>query len=130
MNMVGVGLDLIDLPRFEALYGGDDPDLLARCFTVQEIADAGDGQDRLARLAGRFAAKEAVLKLIGGLREGMALTDIEVVRAAEGAPDVALTGLAQSCANQLGIARIHLSVTHSATAAAAVAIGMSDGPAI
>lgn len=123
--MVGVGLDLIDLPRFKVLYGGDNPEVLARCFTSREITDAGDGEDRIARLAGRFAAKEAVLKLIGGLRQGMALTDIEVVGVPGGAPDVALTGLARARADELGIGRIHLSITHSATAAAAVAIGVA-----
>jgi holo-[acyl-carrier protein] synthase len=129
MTVVGVGLDLVDLPRFIALYGSEDPDLLARCFTTQELADAGDGVDRLEKLAGRFAAKEAVLKLIGGLREGMALTDIEIARTPEGAPLVALSGLAQQYARMAGIGQIHLSVTHSATAAAAVAIGVSEGGA-
>lgn len=126
MSIVGVGLDLIDLSRFEILYGGDDPALLDRCFTAQELADAGDGVDRLARLAARFAAKEAVLKVIGGLKDGMALTDIEVSRLADGAPSVALTGMARTCAETLGIARIHISLTHSAASAAAVAIAASD----
>jgi len=125
MTMVGIGLDLIDLPRFEALYGARDPDVLARCFTSQEIADVGDGEDGLARLAGRFAAKEAVLKLIGGLSDGMALTDIEVIVGPGGAPDVALAGLARARADERGIGRIHLSLTHSAMAAAAVAIGVA-----
>ncbi len=53
LMIIGIGLDLIDLSRFEALYSGDDPALLKRCFTARELADAGEGLDRLSRLSGR-----------------------------------------------------------------------------
>jgi holo-[acyl-carrier protein] synthase len=127
MVVVGVGLDLIDLDRFEILYGEDDPDLLARCFTPQELVDAGDGVDRLARLAARFAAKEAVFKALGGTA-GIAHTDIEVVRNATGRPEVRLHGPAAALAASVGADRVTLSLTHSGAAAAAVALALSGGP--
>lgn len=127
MTVVGVGLDLVDLDQFKLLYGDEDEELLARCFTVQELADADDGVDRLARLAARFAAKEAVFKALGGA-VGVAHTDIEVVRSPSGAPQVRLHGAAANLANQGGIEQVMLTLTHSPAAAAAVALAMGGGP--
>ena len=64
MNIVGIGLDLIDLERFSRLYALDDLDVLSRCFTAEEVAAAGNGLDASAKLAARFAAKEAILKVL------------------------------------------------------------------
>lgn len=127
MTVVGVGLDLVDLDRFTVLYGDEDEDLMARCFTAQELVDAGDGVDRLARLAARFAAKEAVFKALGGAT-GVTLTDIEVVRSPSGAPQVRLHGAAADLASQKGVERVMLTLTHSSAAAAAVALAMAGGP--
>lgn len=124
MTVLGVGLDLIDLDQFTVLYGDDDEDLMTRCFTAQELADVGDGVDRLARLAARFAAKEAVFKALGGA-SGIAHTDIEVVRGPSGAPLVRLHGPAAELASQGGVERVMLTLTHSPSAAAAVALAMA-----
>lgn len=123
--IVGIGLDLIDLERFTQLYGLDDEDVLARCFTPAELHAAGNGEDAHAKLAARFAAKEAVLKVIGGLEDGIALTDIAVVSPPNGAPTIALTGGAAAKAKNLKITSWHISLTHADTSAAAVAIGLS-----
>ena len=127
MMIVGLGLDLIDLDQFSVLYGDDDPELLARCFTPQELVDVGDDADRVARLAARFAAKEAVFKALGGAA-GIAHTDIEVVRTATGAPEIRLHGPAADLAKSVGANRVTLSLTHSAGAAAAVALALYAGP--
>src|SRR6185437_1214889 len=120
MSLVGIGLDLIDLERFTSLYGAQDPDVLARCFTPRELAEVGNGADTMERLAARFAAKEAVLKVIGGLQDGMSLTDIEIGREPDGKPTVVLFGMALSQAKAHGATHLHLSLTHSAASAAAV----------
>lgn len=125
MTVLGIGLDLIDLKRFEMLYGGNDPEIMARCFTPKELAAAEEGIDRIERLAARFAAKEAILKVIGGLVDGLALTDIEIARASDGQPSVTLHGLALDRAKARGVHEIHVSLTHSAASAAAVAIAVS-----
>jgi len=126
-GVVGLGLDLIDLDRFKVLYGDDDPELLARCFTGQELQDAGEDVQRLSRLAARFAAKEAVFKALGGA-VGVAHTDIEVVRTTSGAPEVRLHGAAKALAAAAGADRLVLSLTHSDGAAAAVVLAVSTGP--
>lgn len=125
MTIVGIGLDLIDLKRFACLYPLDDPDPLARCFTSNEMSVAGDGEDATARLAARFAAKEAIIKVLGGLKDGIALTDIEIDSTNDGAPTVHLYGGALARASGLSITVWHLSLTHGDTSAAAVAIGIS-----
>ena len=76
MNVLSVGLDLIEIDRFRVLYGDFDPEVLARCFTALEQTFVGTDADRLAHLASRFAGKEAVLKTIGGLQDGIALTEV------------------------------------------------------
>jgi holo-[acyl-carrier protein] synthase len=96
VTVLGIGLDLVELDRFRLLYGDFDPDVLDRCFTAAEQAEVGTGTDRLTRLAARFAAKEAVLKTIGGLRDGISLTDIEIVSDGS-SPPLSKKGSPRSC---------------------------------
>ena len=124
---VGIGLDLIDLVHFSVHYGGDDPELLARCFTDQELTSVGYDVDRLARLAARFAVKEATLKALGGAK-GIGLPDIETVTGPTGAPEIMLHGLAQDLAKARGATNFLVSLTHSAASAAAVVIALSSAP--
>jgi holo-[acyl-carrier protein] synthase len=118
---------MIDLDRFTRLYGGENPDLMARCFTDAELADAGSGPDRIARLAARFAAKEAAYKAIGG-GEAIALTDIVVSHDAFGAPVLTLSGAARDAAERKNLASFLVTITHSNSTAAAVVIALSGGP--
>ena len=126
-EILGIGIDLIDLDHFSAIYGEDDQALLARCFTNREIADAGEGVDRLARLAVRFSAKEATFKALGG-GEGVAHTDIEVIRSTTGEPKLSLNGKAAIVAEQRSIRDFLLSLTHSSASAAAVVVALSAAP--
>jgi holo-[acyl-carrier protein] synthase len=119
--IVGVGIDLIDLDHFTIHYGRLDPDLLARCFTPGEIAHAGDGVDRLSRLAGRFAVKEAAFKALGG-GEAISHLNIETLSGASGAPQLCLNGPAQDAAAAQFITAFFVSITHSPASAAAVVI--------
>jgi len=128
MTVLGIGLDLVELDRFRRLYGDFDPDVLDRCFTAGEQAAVGTGTDRLTRLAARFAAKEAVLKTIGGLRDGIALTDIEIVSDGWSPPVAHLSGGALAAAQARGITRWQISLTHGAHSAAAVALACSTDP--
>ena len=122
----GLGFDLIDLQHFAIHYGEDDPDLLARCFTSQEIAAAGDGADRLARLAGRFAVKEAAFKALGG-GSGVSHLDIETVSNSDGSPRIRLSSVASSLAEARGVSTFLVSISHSAASAGAVVIALA-GP--
>ena len=126
MEVLAIGLDLVEIDRFRALYGGLDPSVLGRCFTAREQAGAGTDMDRLSRLAGRFAGKEAVLKTIGGLQDGIALTDVEILSDGVSPPQVEVTGGARAAADALGIAIWHVSLTHGAHSAAAVALALGS----
>lgn len=124
---VGIGLDLIDLDHFRVHYGDEDPDLLARCFTPGELDGIGSGADRLARLAARFALKEATFKALGG-GLGIALTDVETTTDRDGHPQVVLRGPAKDIAARIGVTGFLVSLTHSAASAAAVVVALSGGP--
>jgi holo-[acyl-carrier protein] synthase len=126
-GIVGIGLDLIDVAHFRVHYGDADTELLARCFTDGEIAETQSGQDRLERLAARFAAKEAAFKALAG-GAGIAHTDIEVLRDESGQPQLRLHGAAKLLAQQHNVGKFLVSLTHSASAAAAVVIALSSGP--
>jgi len=128
MHVVTVGLDLIELDHFRKLYGTFDPEVLARCFTAREQATISIDSDGLALLASRFAAKEAVLKTIGGLQDGIALTDVEIVSDGVSPPHVEVTGGARLAAEARGVINWQVSLTHGAQSAAAVALAFGAGP--
>lgn len=114
MPILGHGIDLAETARIAAMLADHGDRFLERCFTPREIADSGDGPRRVEHLAARFAAKEAALKALGtGWSRGVGWTDIEVVRAASGKPDLVVTGRAAEIARDAGITRWHVSLTHT-----------------
>ena|SRR5437868_4404483 len=128
MMILGIGLDLVELDRFQLIYGDFDPDVLDRCFTASEQTAVGTDTNRLTRLAARFAAKEAVLKTIGGLQDGIALTEIEIVSDGFSPPVARVSGGALAAAQARGITSWQISLTHGAHSAAAVALACSTAP--
>lgn len=124
MTVIAIGLDLVELDRFERLYGDFDPDVLGRCFTSREQSFNGNDAERLVRLAARFAVKEAVLKTIGGLQDGISWADIEVISDGVSEPSVDVTGGARAAAAARGISTWLISLTHGVHSAAAVALAI------
>ena len=123
------GIDLVDFPRIEDMVRRHGERFLNRVFTEAEQAYAEAHRNKIETLAGRFAAKEAVLKLIGtGWRGKIAWTDVEVVNNSQGQPHVKLEGEVQKIARSLGISEITVSITHTANfaMASAVALVQSD----
>ena len=92
MRIIGHGLDLVETERVERLLADHGERFLDRCFTADEQAYANKNSTRrLEHLAGRFAAKEAILKVLGtGWSGGIKWTDAEVVRELSGQPTVAI----------------------------------------
>jgi holo-[acyl-carrier protein] synthase len=96
-----------------------------RCFTESERASAGNGPNRLDRLAGRFAAKEAVVKALGtGFGGKIGFPDVEIRTLPSGAPEVVLHGGAAEAAAALGVGRLLLSTSHAGGMAIASVIAL------
>jgi len=113
----GVGLDLLDVDRLDRALRRR-PHLAERLFTDEERRYAGARARPAQHLAARFCAKEAVAKALG--LSGWSFRDVELVPTGRG-PEVRLSGAAGDRARELG-ARAEVSVTHTATTAAAVAV--------
>jgi len=127
MKIIAHGIDLVDFPRIEDLIERHESRFLDRVFTPREQADAQAVRNRVEKLAGRFAAKEAVLKLIGtGWRGGIAWTDIEVINNSAGQPIVEISGEVRRIADELGIEQITLSITHTANFAIASVVALAQ----
>jgi holo-[acyl-carrier protein] synthase len=128
MTALAHGVDLVENCRIEDLVQRHGDRFLSRVFTPAEVEYARSARNTIERLAGRFAAKEATLKLIGtGWRGKIAWTDIEVVNDAMGRPCVRLSGEVLRIARQRGIGEVCLSITHTTQHAMASAVALADG---
>lgn len=128
MAVVGHGIDIVETARIREMVGSHGAHFLDRCFTAAEQAYCDrSAKRRFEHLAGRFAAKEAVLKALGtGWRGGIAWTDIEILPATGGQPQLRLSGETLRIAAEHGIERWHVSISHIETHATASAIAESD----
>ena len=131
MQIIGHGIDLADIGRMGRLLARFGDAALERQFTERERDDApAHGRARASYFAGRFAAKEAVLKALGtGFARGVAFTDVQVLCSPGGAPRVTLGGQAAAVADQMGIRAWILSLSHSGDVAVASAIAVDADPA-
>lgn len=127
MQIVAHGIDLVDCPRIEEMVERHGERFINRVFTAAEQAYAKANKNKTEKLAGRFAAKEAILKLMGtGWRGKIAWTDIEVVNNAVGQPEVTLSGEVEKLADKLGIKHISVSITHTANFVIASAVALTE----
>src|SRR5579864_7254391 len=126
MPIVGHGIDIVETARIRQLLDDHGERFLERCFTPGEQKYASRNPKRyVEHLAGRFAAKEAVLKVLGtGWRGGIAWTDVEIRPEPSGQPKIILAGECRRIAAELGISRWHVSISHIETHATASAIGL------
>lgn len=127
MRILGHGIDLVDIADLARWIEDARNPLLTRCFTTRELASIGENADRLERIAGRFAAKEAVMKALGtGFGAGVAFTDVEIYRPDGCPPEVRLEGGAINAAARIGITNWQLSISHTSSFAMASAIALGD----
>lgn len=116
--MLAIGTDIVRIARWEK-HAGPGGSFLRRSLTGAEIEDCGG---RSASLAGRWAAKEAVLKALGiGIGE-VPLTDIEVLRTSSGRPAVTLSGQAAERAAAQGLTQWQVSISHDGDYAVAFVV--------
>jgi len=124
VEIVGLGVDICEIARMERALARH-PTMRERVFTPEEIAYC-DGKARPAEsFAGRFAAREAVIKALGGYR-GRRWQDVSVTRQPSGAPAIALTGNAKRRADALELSRVLITFTHEKTNAVAFAVAVID----
>ncbi|WP_394552946.1 holo-ACP synthase [Agromyces sp. MMS24-JH15] len=117
--IAGIGIDVVDIARFERTLERT-PGLVERLFAESE-------RGRPARsLAARFAAKESLIKALGG-RIGINWHDMRVVQDELGNPDFALTGPVAAHLAEIGVDRVHLSMSHDAGIASAFVVLESTG---
>lgn len=125
MQVVSNGVDLVHCERIGRVWKAHGERFLARVYTEREQAYCLDCRDPVVRLSGRFAAKEAVMKVLGtGWQGGVEWTDIETLADPLGKPLVTLTGHTAELATRIGISHVLISISHSGDYAIASAIGV------
>jgi holo-[acyl-carrier protein] synthase len=127
VTVVGVGVDLVHLPRIRAVIDRWSDRFLARVFTESEIAYCRARRDPVQHFAARFAAKEAGLKALGtGLRLGVRWRELEVRRERGEAPVLVLSGRSRAIGLARGGDRVLLALTHDGDYAMAQALLISE----
>jgi holo-[acyl-carrier protein] synthase len=118
---MSVGVDIVEIERVALAVkrGGDH--FLKRVYTETEL---GTCQYRVSSLASRFAAKEAVMKVLGTGGTGMTWREIEILTGDDGRPSVRLHGRALDKATKLNLKDVSISLSDSKEYAVAVAIGV------
>jgi holo-[acyl-carrier protein] synthase len=124
-----VGIDLVEIAAIERSIADHAARYLDRVYTASELAECRDavGDPDAGRLAGRFAVKEAVLKVLRSADEPIPWTHISVRADRFGAPTVELSGRARAAAQRKGVRQIDVSISHDGGLAAAVILADMEG---
>jgi holo-[acyl-carrier protein] synthase len=121
--IVGMGIDIAEVPRIQAVIESQKERFLKRVYTLDEVAYCEQFKSKYERYAGRFAVKEAAMKALGtGWSRGVRWVDLEVVRQRGGKPTLVLKGEARRIADAMGVKNIAVSITHTAGQALAQVI--------
>ena len=119
-EILGIGVDIVEISRIAELRQRHGDKFQGLLFLPEEAAYCLNRAKPDECFAARFAAKEAVMKALGtGWAEGVAFTGIEVLRRADGRPEIRLHGSTATRAAELGVGKIHLSLSHSMLSAIA-----------
>ena len=122
MKIIGTGVDLVEVPRFEKAVKRQGNRFLNRIFTPAELAYAKSRKETIQHLAARFAAKEAVVKALGAPKGlGLEWKDLEIVNAPSGQSKVVFHGSMRRWA----MLEIQLSLTHTKSGAVATALALA-----
>ena len=125
--IIGLGTDIVEVERIARMMADHGDHFLERVFTPNEIAHCQPRRDSSPHYAGRWAAKEAVMKVLGtGFTPEVGWTDVEINVRPSGQPYVVLHGSAQALAHRLHITEILVTISHTKTYATATAIGVNN----
>ena len=119
--MISVGVDIVEIERVELAIKREGKRFFNRVYTEMELKTC---QGRPSSLASRFAAKEAVMKVLGTGGIGITWREIEILTGDDGRPLVKLYGQALNKAAELNLKEISISLSDSKQYAVAVAIGI------
>jgi len=128
VGIIGIGTDIVECLRIGRMIEEFGELFLNRVYTVGEIRYCQSRKRSTEHFAGRWAAKEAILKCLGtGWRKGLNWTDIEVRNEPDGQPKVYLCAAARDVAEAQRIADILLSISHCRAYATATAVAVRAG---
>jgi holo-[acyl-carrier-protein] synthase len=128
MEIVGIGTDIVECLRIGRMIEQHGELFLTRVYTEREIRYCQARKNATEHFAGRWAAKEAILKCLGtGWSRGVAWTDIEIRNDPLGKPQVMMCGGAKDHAQRLRISDILISISHCRAYATAHAIALRTG---
>jgi holo-[acyl-carrier protein] synthase len=129
MTVIGIGTDIVECLRVAKMIERHGELFLTRVFTSYEIDYCTARKAATQHYAGRFAAKEAVLKALGtGWTRGIHWRDIEIRNDLGGKPRIELSGGAKEMGRKLGISEVHISISHCRTHATAYALAVGEQP--
>ena len=125
MDILGIGTDIIECPRIGKMIEQHGELFVRRVYTEREIRYCQARKHAIEHFAGRWAAKEAILKAMGtGRSLGIAWTHVEVRNGQDGRPHVMICGAARDVARERGIGEVLVSISHCRTYATAYAIAV------
>lgn len=124
-DVVGIGTDIVECLRIAKMIERHGELFINRVYTAGEIKYCQQRKQATQHFAGRWAAKEAVLKALGtGWSKGISWRDIEVANYLGGKPHVTLTGGAREAADKLGVGTMLISISHCRSHATAYALAL------
>jgi holo-[acyl-carrier protein] synthase len=128
MQIVGIGTDIVECLRIGRMIEKHGELFLTRVYTDREIRYCQERKRATEHFAGRWAAKEAILKCLGsGWRRGICWTDLEIRNEHSGRPRVLMCGAAKDLAQSLRISDILISISHCRAYATAYALAIGPG---
>jgi holo-[acyl-carrier protein] synthase len=126
-QIIGIGTDIIECLRIGQMIERHGELFITRVYTAHEIQYCQSRKQATQHFAGRWAAKEAVLKALGtGWRKGISWRDVEIRNEPGGRPVVALRGGARDVVEQLGITEMLISISHCRSHATAYALAQGN----
>ncbi|WP_299468236.1 holo-ACP synthase [uncultured Gimesia sp.] len=125
--IVGLGTDIVEISRIGQMIERHGDTFLNRVFTENENAYCGSKKHKEQHYAGRWAAKEAVMKTLGtGFIKGIGWKEIEIINLKSGKPTVVISGGVETHAAEMGIQEILITISHSREFATATAIALGN----
>lgn len=126
-TIVGLGTDIVEVVRIGQMIERHGEIFLNRVFTEDEVRYCQRRKQYTQHYAGRWAAKEAVMKTLGtGFSRGVGWRDIEVCSSRSGRPSITLRGGAREIAQQLGISEVLITISHCRAYATATAVAIGS----